>query len=77
MNSFSIVWGFKHTMRNVAETALDTLKCLLDNMMILEQQEVAQQFYKQFLVSSLEHVLSVVSDSSQSQVQTILHCLLI
>ena len=64
----AIVWGMKHSMRNVAEISLDMLRALLANMMDLADQTVARQFYKQYLVGTFEHVLAVVSDSSQAQV---------
>lgn len=55
-------------MRNVAEVAIETLRRLFEAMMIYPQPDVAHSFYRQYLVSTLVHVLSVVSDSSQSQV---------
>lgn len=64
----SIVWGIKHSMRNVAEISLDMLRCLLERMIVADNQATSQLFYKQYLVGTFEHVLAVVSDSSQAQV---------
>jgi hypothetical protein len=64
----SIVWGIKHSMRNVAEISLDMLRCLLERMIVADNQATTQLFYKQYLVGTFEHVLAVVSDSSQAQV---------
>ena len=70
----SLIWGVRHTMRNVAEVAIETLRRLFEAMMIYPQPDVAHSFYRQYLVSTLVHVLSVVSDSSQSQVSSFVDC---
>lgn len=64
----SIMGGIKHSMRNVAEISLDMLRCLLEKMIMWPERAVAVQFYKQYLIGTFEHVLAVVSDSSQAQV---------
>lgn len=60
----SIIWAFKHTMRNVADTGLDILHHLLQN---LEQHEQpAQSFYQTYFTDILQHVFSVVTDTSHT-----------
>lgn len=60
----SIIWAFKHTMRNVADTGLQILLKLLQNV---EQQEAAApSFYQTYLTDILQHVFSVVTDTSHT-----------
>ncbi|XP_004925540.2 exportin-1 [Bombyx mandarina] len=58
----SIIWAFKHTMRNVADTGLQILYRLLLN--VEEHPQAAQSFYRTYLCDILEHVFSVVTDTS-------------
>ena len=55
----SITWAMKHTMRNVNETGLSVLHELLINV---SQSTAAQEFYKTFFLSLMEHVFAVLSD---------------
>jgi len=64
----SVIWAFKHSMRNVAEIGLDILKDLLNKLQKLEDRVAAQRVYRSFFLDLLEHVLSVVTDRSQVQV---------
>ena len=57
----SVVWAFKHTMRNVAETGLDILYELLRN---ISSSDVAQQFYQTYYLNLLQHIYSVITDTS-------------
>ncbi|KAL0267451.1 UNVERIFIED_CONTAM: hypothetical protein PYX00_009718 [Menopon gallinae] len=60
----SIIWAFKHTMRNVADTGLDILHQLFQN---LEQHnQAAQSFYQTYFTDILQHVFSVVTDTSHT-----------
>ncbi|KAK7791784.1 hypothetical protein R5R35_002617 [Gryllus longicercus] len=61
----SIIWAFKHTMRNVSETGLSIMYKLLQN---IEQHDwnAAQSFYQMYFTDILQHILSVVTDSSHS-----------
>ncbi|KAK9879853.1 hypothetical protein WA026_008357 [Henosepilachna vigintioctopunctata] len=60
----SIIWAFKHTMRNVADTGLQILLKLLQN---LEQHEqAAPSFYQTYLTDILQHIFSVVTDTSHT-----------
>lgn len=58
----SIIWAFKHTMRNVADTGLQILYRLLHN--VEQHPQAAQSFYQTYLCDILEHVFSVVTDTS-------------
>jgi len=60
----SIIWAFKHTMRNVADTGLQILYQLLQN--ISTHQEAASSFYQTYYTDILQHIFSVVTDSSHS-----------
>eukprot|EP01134_Creolimax_fragrantissima_P004030 CFRG4030T1 len=57
----SIIWSFKHTMRNVASTGLNILHMLLNN---ISHSEAAQEFYSLYYTLLLDHVLAVMTDSS-------------
>lgn len=60
----SIIWAFKHTMRNVAETGLQILHQLLLN--VEQHEQAAQSFYVTYFTDILQHVLSVVTDTSHT-----------
>ena len=60
----SIVWAFKHTMRNVADTGLDILLLLMRN--VAAEEMAAQQFYQTYFTDILQHLFSVVTDTSHS-----------
>ena len=60
----SIIWAFKHTMRNVADTGLAILLQMLQN---LEQHpQDAQSFYKAYFTDILMQIFSVVTDTSHT-----------
>ena len=56
----SIVWAFKHTERNIADTGLEILYGLLKNLQT--SQAAAQAFYQTYLLSLLQDVLYVLTD---------------
>jgi len=58
----SIIWAFKHTMRDVAEIGLEILLKLLQN--IREHEEASQSFYQAYYIEIMQHVFSVVTDTS-------------
>lgn len=58
----SIIWAFKHTMRDVAEIGLEILLKLLQN--IREHEEAAQAFYQAYYIEIMQHVFAVVTDTS-------------
>jgi exportin-1 len=60
----SVIWGFKHTMRNVADTGLSILYQMLQNVALTEA--AAQSFYQTYYTDILQHIFSVVTDSSHS-----------
>jgi len=60
----SIIWAFKHTMRNVADTGLSILYQLLQN--VCNHPEAAQSFYQTYYTDILQHMFSVVTDTSHT-----------
>ncbi|CAM9232138.1 unnamed protein product [Chrysoparadoxa australica] len=56
----SVVWAFKHTERNIAETGLEILYDLLQNLG--RSPNVAQGFYQQYMLSLIQDVLAVMTD---------------
>ncbi|XP_065832637.1 exportin-1-like [Oscarella lobularis] len=60
----AVVWAFKHTMRNVADTGLQILHMML--LHVETMGEVAQSFYQAYYMSTIQHVLSVVTDTSHT-----------
>ncbi|CAM9406172.1 unnamed protein product, partial [Ectocarpus sp. 4 AP-2014] len=56
----SVVWAFKHTERNIAETGLEILYELLMN--VGRTPAVAQGFYRQFLLSLIQSNRQYVMD---------------
>lgn len=51
-------------MRNVADTGLDILNHLLIN--IENNEQAAQSFYQTYFTDILQHVFSVVTDTSHT-----------
>jgi len=75
----SIIWGFKHTMRNVAEIGEQQVLCRLlwysmdsglhileDLLHNIDKDSVAQSFYQSYLLNLIEHMFSVITDSSHA-----------
>merc|ERR1712018_280060 len=60
----SIIWAFKHTMRNVADTGLNILFQLLQN--VSGNPDAAQSFYQTYYTDILQHMFSVVTDTSHT-----------
>ncbi|RXN29803.1 exportin-1 isoform X2 [Labeo rohita] len=60
----SIIWAFKHTMRNVADTGLQILYTLLQN--VAQEEAAAQSFYQTYFCDVLQHIFSVVTDTSHT-----------
>merc|ERR1711963_1114380 len=58
------IWAFKHTMRNVADTGLNILYQLLQN--VSNHPEAAQSFYQTYYTDILQHMFSVVTDTSHT-----------
>lgn len=61
----SIIWAFKHTMRNVADTGLNILSTFLTKM-YGKQCEIKQSFYQTYYTDILQHMFIVVTDTSHS-----------
>jgi len=60
----AIIWALKHTMRHVADTGLGILYQLLQN--VAATDAAAQSFYQTYYVDILQHLFSVVTDSSHT-----------
>ena len=67
----SIIWAFKHTMRNVADTGLNILFQLVQN--VASHPDAAQSFYQTYYTDILQHMFSVVTDTSHTAGLTILN----
>lgn len=52
----SMVWAIRHTERNIAETGLDILHELLEN--VERHPQIAQDFYQSFLLELMKEVLA-------------------
>jgi len=61
----SVIWAFKHTMRNVADTGLNILFQLLQNVGSAAA-DAAQSFYRTYYTDILQHLFSVVTDTSHT-----------
>jgi len=60
----SIVWAFKHTMRNIADTGLNILLELLDNM---EKSNASNAFYQTYFLNLLQDLFYVLTDTFHKQ----------
>ena len=60
----AVIWAFKHTMRNVADTGLNILYQMLQN--VAQETDAAQSFYQTYYTDILQHIFSVVTDSSHT-----------
>jgi len=60
----SVIWAFKHTMRNVSDTGLNILYSMLQN--VAQEEAAAQSFYQTYYTDILQHIFSVVTDSSHT-----------
>jgi len=60
----TVIWAFKHTMRNVADTGLDILHGMLIN--IQSHKEAAQTFYQTYFIMILRYIFLVVTDTSHT-----------
>ena len=55
----SIVWAIRHTERNIADTGLDILLELLQN--VEQHPQIAQDFYQSFLLELMKEVCAHVT----------------
>ncbi|KAF8507263.1 CRM1 C terminal-domain-containing protein [Gautieria morchelliformis] len=58
----SIIWAIKHTMRDIADTGLYICQELVNNFAETDPG-IANAFYQQYLLSTLQDILYVLSDS--------------
>ena len=59
----AVVWAFKHTMRNVADIGLNILFTLLQKFAI---HEAGAQFFQTYFLDLMQHIFSVVTDTSHT-----------
>ena len=55
----SIVWAFRHTERNIAETGLNLL---LEMMKYFQSSEFCNQFHQSFYLSLIQEIFAVMTD---------------
>jgi len=60
----AVIWALKHTMRLVADTGMSILYQLLQN--VAQVDSAAQSFYQTYYTDILQHLFSVVTDSSHT-----------
>ncbi|KAI8371079.1 nuclear export factor CRM1 [Blakeslea trispora] len=58
----SVVWGFKHTMRDIADISLDICGELIDNISKYPDTAIANSFYQAFFLSMLQDIFFVLTD---------------
>lgn len=58
----SIVWGFKHTMREIADLGLQICLELLGNFSKTDV-DIASEFYRRYYLSILQDVFFVLTDT--------------
>jgi exportin-1 len=58
----SIVWGFKHTMRDIADIGLEICGELIDNISRTDAA-IAGAFYQSYYLSLLQDIFFVLTDS--------------
>ncbi|KAG1054076.1 hypothetical protein G6F43_003887 [Rhizopus delemar] len=57
----SVVWGFKHTLRNIADIGLNTCEELIKNMSSTDPN-IAGAFYQSYYLSILQDIFFVLTD---------------
>lgn len=60
----SVVWAFKHTMRNVADIGLNILLNLLQKF--ATNLDAGSQFFSTYFLDLMQHIFSVVTDTSHT-----------
>jgi exportin-1 len=58
----SIVWAFKHTMRDIADTGLNICLELINNIS-MQDPATANLFYQQYFLTLVADVLFVLADT--------------
>jgi len=58
----SIIWGIKHTMRDIADTGLNISLELINNFAMADSQ-IANAFFSSFYLSLLQDIFYVLTDS--------------
>ncbi|OBZ86573.1 Exportin-1 [Choanephora cucurbitarum] len=58
----SIMWGTKHTVREIAQMALQTCLDMINTVAELEDEDVSSQFFETFYVRILTDILEILVD---------------
>ncbi|CAA7051547.1 unnamed protein product [Microthlaspi erraticum] len=56
----SIIWAFRHTERNIAETGLNLLLAMLKNF---QQSEFCNQFFRSYFIQIEQEIFAVLTDT--------------
>ena len=69
----SIVWAFKHTIRDVAEAGLNICIDLLKNINGSESS-IANAFYQSYFISLLQDIFYVLTDADHKSCKNKFYC---
>lgn len=58
----SIMWGTKHTIREISQIALQTCLDMINSVSQLEDEDIASQFFETFYVRILRDILEILVD---------------
>lgn len=58
----SIMWGTKHTIRDISQIALQICLDMINSVSQLEDEDVASQFFETFYVRILTDILEILVD---------------
>ncbi|KAL7322011.1 Karyopherin transporter [Mucor circinelloides] len=62
VNMDSIMWGTKHTMRDISQIALQTCLDMIGQVSQMEDEDVSSQFFETYYVRILTDILEVLVD---------------
>ncbi|KAF1802126.1 nuclear export factor CRM1 [Mucor lusitanicus] len=62
INMDSIMWGTKHTMRDISQIALQTCLHMISEVSQMEDEDVSSQFFETYYVRILTDILEVLVD---------------
>jgi len=58
----SIMWGTKHTIRDISQIALQTCLHMVSEVSQMEDEDVSSQFFETYYVRILTDILEVLVD---------------
>lgn len=62
INMDSIMWGTKHTMREISQIALQTCLHMIGEVSQMEDEDVSSQFFETYYVRILTDIMEVLVD---------------